>query len=135
MKKESIPYVSPMNMKTALSNAVAVEIAPGKKLVWIAGQLPFDENGQFVGVGDIAVQTEQAIRNIQGHLAKFCATLDNVVVMELYVKRITDLKAIHEVRLKYFKEPYPASTLVQISELAHPDCLIEISAQAVVDVN
>jgi enamine deaminase RidA (YjgF/YER057c/UK114 family) len=39
---------------------------------------------------------------------------------------------IHKVRREYFREPLPASTMVEVVKMTHPDCLIEISAIAVI---
>jgi enamine deaminase RidA (YjgF/YER057c/UK114 family) len=41
-----------------------------------------------------------------------------------------ELKTIHEVRLRHFKEPYPTSTLVEVKGFVHPEALIEINAVA-----
>jgi enamine deaminase RidA (YjgF/YER057c/UK114 family) len=41
------------------------------------------------------------------------------------------LGTIHEVRAEYFKEPYPASTLIEVSRFTHPEYLIEIEAIAI----
>lgn len=132
MKREYVPFGDQMKMKVAFSTAVSVEIAPGKKLVTLAGQLAYDENDVLVGKGDIGAQTEQILKNLGAAIEKFGGTLGDIVNVTVYVKEMTNLKAIHEARLKYFKEPFPASTLVQIVELVNPDALIEINAQAVV---
>ena len=87
-------------------------------------------NGELIGKGDIAVQTEQCIKNIQNALEKLGGTLDDVVQVMVFVKDMEGLREIHEVRLGYFKEPYPTSTLVEVSGFVHPDALIEITAVA-----
>jgi enamine deaminase RidA (YjgF/YER057c/UK114 family) len=38
---------------------------------------------------------------------------------------------IHKVRRDYFKPPAPASTMVEVTKMVHPDYLIEINAIAV----
>jgi enamine deaminase RidA (YjgF/YER057c/UK114 family) len=40
---------------------------------------------------------------------------------------------IHEVRRRYFEEPYPASSMVEVSALIDPRLLIEIEAVAVIE--
>ena len=40
---------------------------------------------------------------------------------------------ITEVRRQYLEEPFPATTMVEISSLASPDWLVEIEAVAVID--
>ena len=49
----------------------------------------------------------------------------------VFVKEMNDLKVIRDVRLKHFNEPYPTSTLIQVTGFVHPDALIEINAVAV----
>jgi 2-iminobutanoate/2-iminopropanoate deaminase len=39
---------------------------------------------------------------------------------------------IHEIRRRYFEEPYPASSMVEVSALVDPRLLIEIEAVAVI---
>lgn len=132
MDKRSVPFGNAMGMEVAFSNAIAVPIAADRSLIWVAGQIAFDENEQLVGVGDIAAQTEQCIRNIENVLKQFGADLSDVVNVLVFVKSMDGLPEIHQVRLRMFTQPYPASTLVQVSEFVNPDAMIEIQAQAVV---
>ena len=72
------------------------------------------------------------MKNIESALTKLGGSLDDVVQVTVFVKNMEGLKTIHDVRLRYFKEPYPTSTLVGVTEFVHPDALIEINAVAVV---
>jgi len=101
-------------------------------LVFVSGQVAKNVKGEVVGKGDIRVQTRQCIENLQHVLEAGGATLENVVKVTVYVTDMGSLKAIHEVRAEYFKEKYPASTLVQISCLTNEEYLIEIEAIAVI---
>jgi enamine deaminase RidA (YjgF/YER057c/UK114 family) len=130
MNKESIPFGDAMGMKVAFCNALAVDLSALKRVVWVSGQLPFDEDGHIVGEGDIGIQTEKCIENLEAALKGLGASLQDVVQVTVFVKDMSSLKRIHEVRLKYFKEPYPTSTLVEITGFVHPDALIEINAVA-----
>jgi reactive intermediate/imine deaminase len=131
LPKESIPFGDAMGMKVAFCNGLAVDLDHVKRMIWVSGQLPFDEDGQLVGKGDIEKQTDQCIKNIDDVLAGLGGTLDDVVQVTVFVKAMGDLKTIHEVRLRYFKEPYPTSTLVEVKGFVHPEALIEINAVAV----
>jgi enamine deaminase RidA (YjgF/YER057c/UK114 family) len=102
------------------------------RVVHVAGQVAWDVAGNVVGVGDIQAQTEQVITNVAGVLAHVGGTLDDVASVIVYVTDLSGLDAVHEVRGRHFRRPYPASTLVQVVGLVHPDLLIEISAVAVV---
>ena len=119
-----------MNMKVAFCNAMALDFSQVKKMIWVSGQLAFDEKGQIVGKGDMGAQTEQCLRNIESALTQLGGTLADVVQVTVFVKHMDDLKAIHETRLKYFSEPYPTSTLVETTGFVNPDALIEITAVA-----
>lgn len=132
MEKKVIPFGSAMGMKVAFSTSISVDMKSVEKIIWVSGHLAFDEKGDIVGKDDMYAQTEQVIRNIQKSLSEFGATLDDVVEVNVYVRDMSRLKEIHEARLKYFKEPYPTSTLVEISKFVNPDALIEMNALAVI---
>ena len=131
MEKKSISFGRAMKMKVAFCNAMSVDLSQAKQMIWVSGQLAFDENDQLVGKGDMKAQTEQCMKNIEKYLHELGGSLSDVVQVTVFVKNMDDLAGIHEVRLKYFKEPYPTSTLVQVTEFVNPDALIEINAAAV----
>lgn len=132
MKFDAVPYGNAMGMEVAFSNAISVPISDEVSLIWVAGQIAFNQDEELVGVGDIAAQTEQCIDNIESVLAQFGGDLGSVTNVLVFVKSMEGLADIHRVRLARFPKPYPASTLVQITEFVNPDALIEIQAQAVV---
>lgn len=104
-------------------------------LVFVSGQISKNTKGEVVGKGDIRAQTRQCIENLKQVLEAGeagGATLENVVKVTVYVTDMEHLKAIHEVRAQYFKEKYPASTLVEVSRLTTQDCMIEIEAIAII---
>ena len=102
-------------------------------MVFASGQVARDVDGNLVGPGDIHAQTRQVLRNLQAVLAEGGAALDDVVKVTVFVTNLPEhFAAIHEVRAEFFKSDYPASTLVEVSGLVHPEMLIEIEAIAVV---
>ena len=101
-------------------------------LVFVSGQIAKNANDEVVGKGDIRAQTRQCIENLKAVLEAGGATLGNVVKVTVYITDMEHLKAVHEVRAEYFKEKYPASTLVEVSRLTNQDCMIEIEAIAVI---
>ncbi|NVL92764.1 MAG: RidA family protein [Desulfobacterales bacterium] len=132
MEKESVPFGVAMGMKVAFCNAISVHLSQVERLIWVSGQIALDQHGRLIGKGDIEAQTEQCIKNVEAALKKLGGSLDDVVGVTVFVKDISGLKTIHEVRLRYFKEPYPTSTLVEVKGFVNPDALIEISAMAAV---
>ena len=132
---DSIPFGSgpgrnALGMPVAFCNALSLDLREIRRLVWVAGQLAFDERDQLVGKGDVAAQTAQCLRNIQRCLEQLGGSLADVVQVTVFVKDMTDLRAIHAARLRAFSPPYPTSTLVAVSGFVHPDALIEINAVA-----
>jgi enamine deaminase RidA (YjgF/YER057c/UK114 family) len=103
-----------------------------RKLIWVSGQLAFDERNELVGAGDVRAQTEQCMVNVERNLTALGASIDDVVQVTVFVKDMSHLQAIHEVRLRHFSPPYPTSTLVAVSGFVHPEALIEINAVAAV---
>jgi enamine deaminase RidA (YjgF/YER057c/UK114 family) len=133
---ESIPFgtaaQNAMGMPVAFSNAIAFDLTDVKRLIFVAGQLAVDDNRQIVGKGDVGAQTEQVLENIQRYLEQLGGSLKDVVQVTVFVKDMSGLSEIHKVRLRYFSEPYPTSTLVAVSGFVSPDALIEINAVAAI---
>jgi 2-iminobutanoate/2-iminopropanoate deaminase len=98
--------------------------------VWISGLLPVDATGILVGGDDAAAQAEQVLANLALVLDAAKASFADVVKVGVYVRRIGDREAIDQARQRRFGNARPASTLVEVSALAHPDALVEIDAVA-----
>src|SRR5689334_4042657 len=96
------PGQNAMGIPVAFSNAISLDLAEVRRLVWVSGQLSFDADNRFVGAGDIRAQTEQCLRNIQHSLEQLGATMADVVQVTVFVREMSELEAIHEVRLRYF---------------------------------
>ena len=106
---------------------------PAGRMVFVSGQVSRNAQGETVGKGDIRAQTNQTMENVKTVLEAAGATIDDVVKVTVYVTNVKDqLAPIHEVQAKYFKNDYPASTLVEVKGLVSEDLLIEIEAIAVV---
>ncbi len=101
--------------------------------IYVAGQLPYDKDGNLVGVGDIRAQARRVLENLRKVVEAGGGTMDQVVKLTVFVTDVRYREPYGEVRSEFFGANPPASTLVQISNLAIPDALIEIEAVAVVD--
>ncbi len=53
--------------------------------LYVSGMLPFDANGDLVGAGDVARQTEQVLDNVCDVLRAAGATFDDVVRVGVYL--------------------------------------------------
>jgi enamine deaminase RidA (YjgF/YER057c/UK114 family) len=89
------------------------------------------EDSRVVGVGDVTLQTEYSIKKIEHILVEAGFTLSDVVRTRIFVTDISLLKEVAKVHSYLFEDVSPASTIVEVSNLLHPDLLIEIEATAV----
>jgi reactive intermediate/imine deaminase len=111
------------------SQAIAVE-AKGT-MVFLSGMTARRADGTIAGVGDIEAQTRQVCENLKSAVEAAGGSLDDVCRVDVYVRNMEHFDAIHKVRREYFKAPAPASTMVEVTKMVHPDYLIEINAIAV----
>ena len=103
---------------------------PGR-FYFVSGQVAVDVDGNLVGKDDIRAQTRQVMENIKTALGPVNATIDDIACVNVFLVNMDHLDAVHEVRAEYWKKDYPASTLVQVAGLVHPDFLIEINATVI----
>jgi enamine deaminase RidA (YjgF/YER057c/UK114 family) len=111
-----------------------VIVATGSRLVFVAGQVAEDEHGNLVGAGDLTIQARKAFDNVGRALVAGGARPEQVAKITIFVVDYQDayLPAIEEGRVTLFGDHKPADTLVGVQTLAHPGCLIEVEAIAVV---
>jgi 2-iminobutanoate/2-iminopropanoate deaminase len=110
-----------------------VVVAEGKRLIFIAGQLARDREGNVVGKGDMRAQMRQVGENIKTALQAAGASLSDLVKTTTYVTDIEEFFNHVDVRMEYFGAALPTSTTVEVRRLAHPDFLVEVEAMAIID--
>ena len=107
--------------------------APAGRTVHVSGQVSMDADGNVVGEGDIKLQTETVLEHVKTVLETAGGGMDDVVKVTVFIKDMGLYDEIHEVRRRYFEEPYPASSMVEVSALIDPRLLVEIEAVAVIE--
>ncbi|SFK31614.1 RidA family protein [Proteiniphilum acetatigenes] len=130
---DKVEYINPdgLSKNPAFSQIVTTQ---GGKTIYIGGQDAVNAQGEIVGKGDIAQQTDQVMRNLQVALSVCGATFDNLVKLTILIVQGQDLYRGFQASQKYLdklKNP-PAITGFFVSALAHPDFLVEIDAVAFV---
>jgi 2-iminobutanoate/2-iminopropanoate deaminase len=109
-----------------------VTVSGSGKLVFIAGQLARDIDGNCVGKGDMRAQMEQTFANLDRCLKAAGASWNDVVKTNTYVTDFDAFQQCGDVRMRYFGVATPTSTTVGVTRLAGPDFMVEIEAVAVV---
>ena len=107
--------------------------APAGRTIYVSGQVSMDAEGNVVGEGDIKLQTETVLGHVKSVLETAGGGMDDVVKVTVFIRDMGLYNEIHEVRRRYFQEPYPASSMVEVSALIDPRLLIEIEAVAVIE--
>ncbi len=127
-----IQYINPegLSKNPAFSQVVTTQ---GKgKTIYIGGQDAVNAQGEIVGKGEIATQTEQVMKNLQTALTACGATSENLVKLNIAMVQGQDLYSGFLVSQKYLghlKNP-PAISVLIVAGLANPDFLVEIEAMA-----
>lgn len=130
MAKQSI---NPEGSPPPVGPYVQVTVAPpGGRLVYCSGAVALAADGSIVGKGDIVAQTRQTLENIRLALEAAGATFEDVVKINSYLTDFSLFPQIAPVRAEYLKEPFPASTTVEVPALIYPELMIEIEAIAIV---
>jgi len=96
----------------------------------ISGTTATDERGMLVGGGQMYVQARQALANIKHHVESAGFSLADVIRTRVFVTDISRFAEVARAHKEMFGENPPASTLVEVKRLVHPDMLIEIEADA-----
>jgi enamine deaminase RidA (YjgF/YER057c/UK114 family) len=118
-----------MPWETEYGYAQAVRVG---NTIYLAGQVSHDAQGSIVGDGNMELQMRQAYANVAKVLARYGATIENVVEETLFVTRMDEAFAARAAcREEVFGgHTQLASTIVQVERLAFPQLMVEIKCTA-----
>jgi enamine deaminase RidA (YjgF/YER057c/UK114 family) len=125
-------FINPLELSVP-SGYSHVAVSSAGRTLYVAGQVAYDAGGRIVGKGDLRAQVLRVYENLQAALAAAEAGFGDVVKMTTFVVDLTADKAqiVREVRAQYLSDEHrPASTMVGVKSLVHPDLLVEIEAIA-----
>ena len=97
-------------------------------MVAVSGTTATDERGMIVGAGQMYVQGRQALANIQTALERAGLAMHQVIRTRMFVTDMNRFAEVARAHKEFFADSPPASTVVEVRRLAHPDMMIEIEA-------
>jgi isochorismate pyruvate lyase len=102
-------------------------------LVFVTGTAPIDPDGAVHAPGDARAQARRCLTIIRESLQKLGIGMESVVRTRMFTTDIDRWENYGEAHREVFGDHPPATTLVEVARLIHPDMLIEIEADAVVE--
>jgi len=125
---EDIQRINPDGMTRPTTYSHVVRYG---ELLFLAGQVAVDGEGNVVGEGDMRAQVRQVMENLKKVLASQGAGFGDVLKVTIYTTDVAAYRETGDIRAGYWTDGVPASTLVQIDQLARPVFLVEIEATAI----
>lgn len=117
-------------MKETKTNNAPAAIGPYSQaitvgnLIFTSGQIPINPATGEIPDG-IEAQANQALANVKNLVEAAGGSMDNVVKTTVFIKDMNDFAAVNEIYAKYFTEPYPARSCVEVARLPK-DVLLEV---------
>ncbi|MEA2780931.1 MAG: hypothetical protein QOK29_2475 [Rhodospirillaceae bacterium] len=115
-----------------LDNDLCMSVRATGALVFLRGQVGQDLDGNVVGIGDPAAQSEQAMENVKVLLAEQGARLEDICKITVYITDRAYREAVYRVIGKHLKGVFPVSTGLIVQGLARPEWVMEIEVWAVI---
>jgi reactive intermediate/imine deaminase len=98
--------------------------------VYFSGQIPLDPITMNLVSDDFLIQAEQVFLNLQAVVKAACGDFDAIVKLTVYLIDLAHFPIFNDVMARYFNEPYPSRTTIQVAALPK-DAKIEIEAMMV----
>lgn len=116
-------------MKTISTEKAPAAIGPYSQaqvsgnLVFCSGQIPvIPETGELAQ--GLEAQANQVFKNVAALLEAAGSSISKVVKSTVFIKDMDDFAAINAIYAKYFTEPFPARSCVEVARLPK-DVLLE----------
>ena len=111
--------------------AQAIKVTGAQTILFLSGQVAYSADGGVAHAGDFRGQARACLAALRAQVVAGGGTLANIVKVNTYLTDLRYRPDFAAIREAFFGKKLPASTMVGVTALAHPDYLIEIEAIAV----
>jgi enamine deaminase RidA (YjgF/YER057c/UK114 family) len=127
-------FLNPQSLHKPFSTySHGIKVDGAQQIIFCAGQVSGDKDGNIIGKDDFWVQGHQVMANLRDVLAEGGATFADIVKATIFVVGQEYAQPGRDLCGEYFdKDNPPANTLVVCQALADPDFLVEVQAIAVI---
>ena len=109
-----------------------LKVTGAQSIIFLAGQVAYDKDGKPAHPGDFKGQARAVFSAVKAQVEAAGGTLANVVKITSYLTDVSQRPAFREIRDEFRGKKGPASTMIGLAALAHPDYIIEIEAIAII---
>jgi reactive intermediate/imine deaminase len=113
------------------ANALLSQAIRFGDLLFVSGQTAYGDERSYLQ-RSFREQGERAFANLGHVLGAGGSGLDRVLKVTIFVTDMSYFGDVVELRRRYFSEPYPADSIVEVQALHSPGVMIEIEAIAAV---
>lgn len=99
-------------------------------MVYTSGVIPVDPATGEVTGSTATDQAEQVFLNLKNLIEASGSSMENIVKTVVFLKDMDDFTAVNGVYAKYFPQPYPARSCVQVARLPK-DVMLEVEAVSI----
>lgn len=100
-------------------------------IIEVSGTTSVDGD-MLIGKDDLYAQTKFILLKVEKALQEAGAQMTDVVRTRMYVTDISKWEEAGKAHAEFFRDIKPATTMVEVSRLIHPDLLIEIEVSALI---
>ena len=133
--KKSLSFINPESLGRPRGYANGVLAPEGGALLFIAGQIAWDERQQIIGA-DFVAQFERALANVIAVVSEAGGTPEEIARLVIYVTDKEEYRSrqreIGECWRKLMGRHFPAMALVEVKSLLEDDAKVEIEGIAVI---
>ncbi len=135
MKKRAI---NPWTWQDRFGFVQANEVTGAQRMLFCAGQISVDDDGNLLHPGEMEKQMKQIVKNLETLFKQADVKMSDIVRITYYT---TDIEAFTEANISMLSKQMKkwnikaATSLIGVAALARPGCVVELEVTALASLN